>query len=90
MPIDQQVLIVNDHPILALVVFVIALYGAYENLIRKRLSLFGIDRLGYSIAYLFNQNIASKARKNLKALQRVGFMQLLIALGIIVYSIRIR
>jgi hypothetical protein len=74
----------------AIIIFTYALYGTYENLIRRRLSLFGFDRLGFLFASLFNKILAIQAMKNPKTYIRLGIMQLLIALGVLIYCIKIR
>lgn len=90
MLIGSHIYITNDHPILAILVIILSLYGAFENLFRKRISLFGFDRLIYFLGILINKRQANKAMKNPVNLRRLGIMLILIAIGAIINSIEIK
>lgn len=88
--ISSHIYLESKFLIEVIIFIIVALYGTYENLVRRRISLFGFDRLGFLFATLFNKKLAIQAKKNPKTYIRLGIMQLLIALGIMFYNKKIR
>jgi hypothetical protein len=65
---------------LAVLLILITLYAAWMNLVRKRISPFGLDAL---ILLLFSRKKAAMIRKDPRLIRRLGVMMLLLALGTI-------
>ncbi len=84
MQIGNYTIILGNIFVIRSIIFVISIYGAYENIFRKRLSLFGPDRLFYLIALLFDRNAKNSVKSDPKVLKKLGFYSVLLAIGSVI------
>lgn len=71
----------NRILLVELLLSILGFYGAFENLVRKRLSLFGLDRFFYLISSLFVKNVMGRIKKNPTILRKWGLYGFLMAIG---------
>ena len=81
MNIESITFLDYSNVIASILITILSLYAAWENLVNKRISRFGLDAVSYHIAMLFNKKKTKSARRDPQVIRKLGLMMLLVGVG---------